>query len=303
MEITIDKKHIELYNKIASDVNKTIKKFKKNKYFIEPFKYKKLLEKKNLSIEKKKKQLIDELHNLIIKIFSLDIKKIKSTKAILDILKNNIEILRFLINKLRDVNYYLQTFFLEELGLIKKLSIWQEKKTKEREIDYVPKKELEKIEHTVYELIAKVIFLDKSLLKKYKAKEEKIIKRKKLEIKDLEKILKKQSELLCHIESKLPPKPKIKTNLLKKTTFTHWSSRIFALLAAFENEYNKETDIFKKLKQNEKIKKIIEKKIKHLIKEKWQFLKIKEKRALSMEIGIDEEHLKSFHNWASLSNL
>ena len=303
MGITIDKRHIEICNEIASDVNRAINKFEKRKYPINPLEYKKLAEKKDISIEKKKKQLAGELHSLIVKTFSLDAKKAKPSKDIFGMLRNNIEILRFLINKLRNINYYLQTFFLEELGLIKKLSIWQEKGIKERGINYTPKRELEKIEHTVYKLIERIISLDKGLLKEYKAKEERIVEKRSIETKDLEAVLKKQSELLSHIEAKLPPKSKVKARLLEKTTFTHWSSRIFALLAAFENEYSKEAEIFGMLRENEKTREVIERKIGHLVREKWQLLKIKEKRALSMEGGIDEEHLRSFHHWAALSSL
>jgi len=80
---------------------------------------------------------------------------------------------------------------------------------------------------------------------------------------------------------------------------------VLALLVAFENEYEKEKIIFNEIKKNNKTKRRIDKKIKHLIKEKWDLLKIKEKKALSMEeVGeIEEEHLRRFHHWASTSAL
>ncbi|MBS3097559.1 hypothetical protein J4209_02065 [Candidatus Woesearchaeota archaeon] len=309
MAISIEKKHAEIYAKVADEANKASKRFSNKGYKTKPTVYEKLLNKKDVTIEKKKKELADNLHKLIVKTFSVCIKKIK-TKKIIEDLKTNLKLLRLLIDKLGDINYYLETVFLEEIGQIKVkgLKSLDKKNLKElsaKEREHVPKKELEKIEFTVYKLIEKSIFLDKKLLDEYKTKEEKIVEQKKVGLKDLESLLKKESELLCHIEAKLPPPSKVRGLLLEETTFSHWASRVLALLVAFENEYEKEKIIFNEIKKNNKTKRRIDKKIKHLIKEKWDLLKIKEKKALSMEeVGeIEEEHLRRFHHWASTSAL
>ena len=76
----------------------------------------------------------------------------------------------------------------------------------------------------------------------------------KSEINNLEKIIAKESEMLCHLEAKLPPHEKFRTILLKKDIYTEWVSRLFALLAGIEYQYGKEESVFSKLKKNKKIR-------------------------------------------------
>ena len=102
------------------------------------------------------------------------------------------------------------------------------------------KEDIAKIEHTVYELMQKIIFFDRKLLKGYKKKEIKIIEAEKIEINGLEKTLFVESELLDTLEAKIPPAKKIKARLFKKNMFNSWAPMVFALLSAFETEYGKE---------------------------------------------------------------
>ena len=77
------------------------------------------------------------------------------------------------------------------------------------------------------------------------------------------------------------------------------------MLAAFETECNKENSIFLKVKANDKLRKKIEKKIKHVIKEKEKLLKIKEKRALEMKTfgNINDGYRQTFHEYVSAASL
>jgi len=309
MVVVVEKKHIDIYTKIVDDINRLTKKFKGEDYKIRLDKYEKLLLRKDISVEKKKKEIIKHLHALIIKTFSINPDKIRSHKSILGVLENNLKVIRRLVIKLRDINYYLENTLLGELKLTKKIIKWDKldgkaiKKLIEKE-SVIKKKELEKLEHITYKLIERTIFLDQRLLKRYKGKEERILKKATVKIQDLENLLRKESDLLAHMEAKLPP-GKIKKSLLKKTNFSEWASKIFALLSTLENEYEKENLIFEKLKKNEKLKKKIDIKIAHLIKERFELLKLREKRLLSMEkVGkVEAEDQKIFHNYTSALSL
>ena len=150
-----------------------------------------------------------------------------------------------------------------------------------------------------------IIFFDEKLLKKYKKKEFKVTKKEKLEIKDLENILRIQSELLDALEAKIPPPSKIKQKLFKKETFNKWIPFVFALLSSFEAEYQKEQLIFAKINKNSRLSKKITRKIKHVIKEKEKMLKIRERRALSMKkLGkITDDYRNVFHEYMSAAGL
>lgn len=309
MAVAVEKKHIDIYNKIADDINKLAKKFKQENYKTKLDKYERLLLRKDVSVEKKKKEIVKHLHALIIKTFSINPDKIKSHKSVLNVLKNNLRVIRRLVIKLRDINYYLENTLLGEIKLTKKIIRWDKlddkaiKKLIEEE-GVIKKKELEKLEHITYKLIERTISLDQRLLKRYKRKEERILKKATIKINDLKKMLAKESDLLAHLEAKLPPH-KIKKSLLKKAKFSEWVSKIFALLSAFENEYEKESLIFEKLKRNEKLRKKIDIKIAHLIKEKFELLKLREKRLLSMEKAgkVEAYDQKIFHSYASALRL
>jgi len=308
MRVEIDKIHKDSYTRLAEEVNKFVSRFKVGNYK-KIQSYESLLLNRDISVEKKKKALIERLHRLIVKTFSIDLSRVKSEKKILGVLKGNIKILRNFVHKLKDINYYLEESFLAELGLIKKsLSVYK-RKNPEKLIEVtkfsLSKKYLDKLEHTTYKLIERVILFDKNLLKSYKSKEEEISSKERGGIKDINKILERQSELLNHLEAKLPPPSKIKPLLLKKGIFNQWTPRVLALLATFEGEYKKEGLIFKKLKNNEKMKQLINKKIKSLEKEKASLIRIKQKRLLNMtKLGrLDDELGLMFREFNAVKNL
>lgn len=303
MRVDIEKSHIDSYERIVREANRAVKKAtlkaKKSKY-------QKVLLEKNISAENKKKKLVKNLHELIISTLSKNInKKIKVNN-----IKANIELIRYIIHKIDAINNYLEEDLLRELGIVKKSMIVKaiksnnpEKYLEERG-RVLTKNDVNKIEHTVYELMHRIIFFDKKLLKGYKKKEIRVIKIEKLEIKDLEKILRVESEFLEALEAKIPPHSRVKAKLFKKGIFNLWVPMVFALLASFETEYGKELTIFSKIKKNNKSRKKIENKIMHIINEKENVLKIKEKRALAMGFGkISDDYRQTFQEYVSAASL
>ena len=302
MRVVIEKSHIDSYGQIVREANKAIKNTLKAK----KGKYERVLLQKDVSVENKKKKLVKNLHELIISTFSIDINK----KIKVDNVKADIELIRYIIRKIDDINNYLEEDFLRELGIVKKSSIVKAIKSNnpekylEKSERVLTKNDINKIEHTVYELMHRIIFFDKKLLKDYKKREIKVIETEKLEIKDLEKILKLESEFLETLEAKIPPPRSVKARLFKKGIFNLWVPMVFALLASFETEYAKERIIFSKMKKNNKLRKKIENKINHVINEKERVLKIKEKRALSMGFGkITDDYRQTYHEYVSAASL
>ncbi len=308
MRVEIDKLHKDTYTKLAKEVNSCAKRFKPGDYKTSDG-YQSLLFNKEPSVEKKKEDLIEKLHDLTVKTFSIDLDKVKDQKKILNALKGNIKVLRTLTHKLKDINFYLEESFLAELGLIKRNLKVYKSKNPERLIEKarfsLGKKYVDKLEYTTYKLIEKIIIFDKKLLKGYQSKEERFIGEEGVWVKDINKILKKESELLVHLEAKLPPPDKIKPLLLKKTIFSQWAPVVLALLSGFESEYKKESLIFKQLKQKEWARKIINKKIMSLEKEKGDLIKIKQERAMDMtQFGsLDDELRMMFHEFNAVKAL
>jgi len=305
MRVVVEKGYIANYMKIVKEANMSIRssssKAQRNKYA-------KVLFGKNISVENKKKRLAKGLHELIVKGLSINVNKINEKK--LSEIKENIDLIRAIIHKLKGINNYFEEAFLKELGIIKKSSIIKAIKSKkaekylEKEARILTKDYIDKIEYTVYNLIKKIIFFDKKLLKDYGNKKIKIIEKEDLNIRDLEKILRIESELLDALEAKVPPANKIKTKLFKKQTFGKWVAYIFALLSSFETEYEKENLIFLKIKNNDKLRKKIDKKIAYILNEKEKMLKIREKRALSMKtFKISDEHRQVLHEYVSAASL
>jgi len=179
MRVEIEKRHIDSYESIAREANKAVKKAilkaKKSKY-------QKVLIEKNISAEGKKKRLAKSLHELIISTFSIDINK----KIKVDNLKANIELIRYIIHKIDAINNYIEEDLLRELGVVKKSLIVKAIKSNnpekylEESGRVLTKDDINKIEHTVYELMHKIIFFDKKLLKDYEKREIKVIKIEKL---------------------------------------------------------------------------------------------------------------------------
>jgi|TARA_Y100000310_G_scaffold28100_1_gene26747 hypothetical protein len=303
MRVDIEKGYIDSYKRIAREVNKAGKPLK-----VQIGKYEKSLFRKDISAENKKKGLVKNLHELVITIFPVNKKQIND-KALKKI-KTNIAIIRAILHKIKSINNYLEESFLEELGVIKKSLIVKAVKSNmpakylKKNAGVLSKKYIDKIEHTIYEMIKRIIFFDNRLLKQYKKKEVKIIGEEKLEINDLENILKIESELLDALEAKIPPSNRIRPKLFKKDIFNKWSLMALALLSSLEAEYEKEKLIFLRIKKNNRLKKKIESKIKHVVNEKEKLLKIREKRALAMKsFKISDLHRTTFHEYVSAASL
>jgi len=303
MRVGLEKSYIDTFQSLVKDANKLIKKKPK----LQDKAYRKALVSNNLSIEKKKQKLIKALHDIILHTFSINIKKpIK-----IEIVKQRASLIRELIDKIKSLNNYLEESFLKELKLIKEPLIIRAIRSKSpklylrKQSETLSKDYMARIEHTVFWLMKEIIFFDETLLKKYKQQELKEIKAEKLEIKDLEKILKTQSELLNALESKIPPPDKIKDKLFKKDTFNKWMPLTFAILASFESEHKKEQIIFSKLKKNSSLRKRIDTKIKHIVDEKARMLRIQEKRVFAMKkLGkLTQDHRKVFHEYVYATGL
>ena len=309
MRVGLEKRYVDSYKRIAREANKAIKK--KAIFKVQRSKYEINLLTKNISVENKKKRLRKHLHELIVNTFSINLNQIKKKKYLLESIKQNIHLIRKIIDKIKAINNYLEESFLKELGIIKNPLVLKAIKSKkpekylEKQANFLSKDYIGKIEHTVFKLMHEIVFFDERLLRGYKLKDTKIIEKEKLEIKDLENILRTESELLDALEAKIPPKNKVKVKLFKKELFNKWIPLVFALLSSFETECGKEQFIFSKLKKNYRLRKKIEDKIKHVVDEKERVLKIKEKRALSMKSlrKIGDDYRQVFHEYVSAAGL
>ncbi|MAG91832.1 hypothetical protein CMO83_04095 [Candidatus Woesearchaeota archaeon] len=292
MRVVISKNHLRLNNKLAAESNLLARRFNNNKYSkIQSID--KLLTKRDISVEKKKNILLDHLHYLIAKSFSINKKKFN--KKTFESLKGRLYNIRRIIDKLRSINYYLETTFLQELKLSNLKIIDRTKKPKQQ--SDLARDEVEALEFTAYKLIGEAVVLDKKVIKEYSRKEKKVSAKEKIELKDFDSILRKESSLLEHLEAKLPPPKALSKNLIKEPVFTHWVARIFALLSYLEHTYSKEKELFKKLKGNKAAKIKINKKIMHIIAEKSKLLRIMEEKVISMKkFRLDNKFKKEFHN-------
>ena len=252
-----------------------------------------LLLQRDISVEKKKNILARKLHSEIAKAFSINKKKFN--RQTFESIKKRLHSIRKIVIKLRSINYYLETLFLDELKL-SKIKI-RDGSFKLKRQDTLAGDELQALEYTAYKLIAEAAMLDKRLLSEYANKEKKVVVKEKFGIKDLGSILKKESWLLEHLEAKLPPPKAANISLIKEPVFTHWVARVFALLSRFEHLYAKESIIFRKLKQNKVIRMKINRKIMQLIKESSKLLRIIEEKEVSMKkFKIDSSIKKELHN-------
>ena len=146
--------------------------------------------------------------------------------------------------------------------------------------------------------------LDKRLLSEYAHKERKALGKEKIEINDLGLILRKESELLEHLEAKLPPPKAATIDLIKEPIFTHWVARIFALLSYLGHIYAKEAIVFSKIKKNKLARIKISRKISYLMKEKSKLLKIMEEKDMSMKTFNMENKLRNeLHNLTTTTSL
>lgn len=290
MRVVINQKHLRLNESLAVQANHLARNFN-NKNYSRIENVDKLLLKQDISVEKKKQLLLKKLHDLVLETFSIDGKKFNGKTF--EPFKKRLHNIRRVIIKLRSINYYLETAFLEEL----KLSNFKIRDKNPKLQQNLARDEIGVLEYTAYKLIGKVITLDKRLLKEYSHKEEKIAKKEKTELNSIELVLKKETGLMEHIEAKTPPSNATSKDLLKEPVFSHWVARVFALLTYLEHLSSIEKDIFKQLKKNKSIKAKINRKIIHIVKEKSKLLRIMEEKAMSMKkFNIDNKFKKEFHN-------
>ena len=278
MRVVISQGHISLSRQLARESNKLAGNFNNEDYSrIENIDN--LLLKRDISVEKKKNLLINKLHESIAKAFSIN--KRNFSKKNFDSLRKKLHNIRRIVLKLRSINYYLETAFLSGLKLAK-IRI-KDKNSNLMRQENLAADELEALEFTAYRLMGEVVVLDKRLLKGYAHREKKVLKEEKSDAKDLGLLLKKESELLEHLEAKLPPPKAATIKLVKEPAFTHWVARVFALLSYLEHLCRKEAAIFSKLKRNKSAKNMINKKILHLLEEKSKLLRIMEEKTISMK--------------------
>ena len=307
MRVDIEKRHIDSYRMVAQQANKAARKA--------PFKahsdkYQKAVMQLNISAENKKKMLIRHLHELVISTFSADISKISRKKAI-EAFRANTELIRRIIQKIKAINSYLEEDLLREVGIIKKTFLVRALKSEnpagylEKKRRVLPQDYIAKIEHAVYELMNRIIIFDKKLLRGYKQKGVNLVKNEKFGINDLEKTLGIESELLETLEAKIPPPGRIKAKLFSKKVFSLWASMVLALLASLEAECKKEKIIFSEIKKDERLRKKIERKIKHVAEEKGRVLRIKHERAIAMKSTgkISDDYRQKFHEYVHAASL
>jgi len=298
MRVVVSSQHQGLNKKLAKEINRLAKNFNiKNYSRIENID--KLLLKRDISVEKKKSILLRHLHDSIATAFSID--KRKFNKSALGSLKKRLHSIRKVIGKLRSINYYLETAFLQDLKLSEIKSSKDRINIRQQDL---ARDELEALEYTAYRLIGEAAMLDKKLLQEYSKKEAGVVKDEKSTIKDIGWILKKESALLEHLEAKLPPPRAAGMALLKEPVFTHWVARLLALLSYLEHFHNKEKEIFSRLKKSKSAKAAISRKIIQIIREKSELLRIMAEKETSMKksnTGI--KFKKEIHNLTAAINL
>lgn len=299
MRVAISRIHLRLNEKLAREINHLTRNFS-NKDYSRIESIENILLKQDISVEKKKRWLMRRLHDGIVKAFSINKNKF-NTKTFHS-LKKRLRNLRRITIKLRSINYYLETAFLEDLEVLKfKVS---EKSPKISQQDDLARNELEALEYMAYKLIEKVVVLDKRLLREFAHKARNLSASEEVKLKSLRNVLRKGSTLLEHIEAKLPPPKSMTMSLAKEPVFTHWVSRVLALLSHLENLYGIEAKIFSKLKKNKSAKVKINKKILHLIKEQSRLVRIMEEKATSIKkFRLDKDLKKELHNFKTTINL
>ena len=273
----MNQKHLSLSSRLARESNKLSQRFSINDYSKNE-NVDRILLRRDISVEKKKGMLLKMLHNSIVKAFSIDKSRFHGKSF--DLLKKRLHNIRKVIIKLRSINYYLETIFVEEL----KLSGIKSGKDRGFRKQYtLARDELEALEYTAYKLIGEAVVLDKRLLREYKKKAKTALGKEKTEVKGIKLILIKESAVLEHMEAKIPPPKMASPALVREPNFTNWVARIFSILSYLEHLYSKECIVFSKLKQNKAAKARISKKISHLLKERLKLISIMEEKEASMK--------------------
>lgn len=293
--VVISPAHLIISDKLAEEMNRLAKRFDIRSYS-KIGQIDSMLLKRDISIEKKKKLLIESLHALVAKTFAINRKKF--TKSAFNALASRLLGIRKIVLKLRSINHYLETMFLEDLSLLKMKIPAQNGRLSSKK--GLIRDELEALEYTAYRLIGEVVVLDRRLLAEYSDRGKRMLTKEKIEVKDLGLVLGKQSEALEHLEAKLPPPRQLPAALVKEPLFTHWVARVLALLSYIEHLHKTETKIFDKLKRNKSAKARISKKIVHLARERSKLLDIMEEKAISMKKrGLDGELRKELRNFTA----
>ena len=288
MRVVVSKRHLDINTKLARELNDLAKKFKSENYSRINLQVS-ILSRRDMSVERKKRMLVFSLHRELVLAFSID--KSRARGKSIDSFRARIHFIRKIVNKLTSINYYLETSFLKEIK-IPRISLGNAARLK-KQIP-ITKDELAALEFCAYDFIEKAIILDKRVLLEYEKKESEAAKKENLELKDLGILFSKESELLLHLEAKLPPPKAIGKELLKEPIFTHWACRLFSLLSYFEHLYDSETSLLFELKKNEEVKRKLNKKIGDLIKEKSQLIMIMDKKGMS---------IKDMHDFTTAINL
>ena len=281
-------------HQLALKSNRLVKKFNSRLYSKVP-NADHLLLKKEISVEVKKRLLISLLHDSLVSAFSFDRKRFSSEDF--KTLRVRIHSIRKIIDKLRSINYYLETAFVHDL---RRAGITITSESRVRKIDRFVKDELEALEYTAYKLIEEALVLDKKILNEYSKKEKFILQKEKIELKDLALVLSKETQLLEHLEAKLPPPKALSAKLLKDPIFSHWVSRIFSLLCFLGLVCSREELLFKKLKKNHVANERIGRKISHLIREKSQLISVLHEKSGAMQ---NSDFKKELHNFSSTISL
>lgn len=306
MRVEIDSSEIDSYMNIAKEVNYKASRFSQSKYMPKKEARSNIFG-KDISVYSKKALLAEKLHSHIIAALSINFSKVSSKAKVLASLRGNLVTLRLIVRKLRDINFYLEEHFLADIGQKRKSADIYKINNAERLIEKtrfsLSRKYIDKLEHVTYKLIEKIIIFDKRLLENYRAKEEKVVSDEIAEAGSLYGILKRESELLSHMEAKLPPPGMATSKLLGREIFVHWAARVMALLASFESEMLKEHGISKQLKKDLKIKSMMARKIRSLENEKSKLIELKEKRLIN-SVNIPDGNLRlMFHELIAIKKL
>ncbi len=295
MAVVISKRHLTLNKRLAKEINSAERKFS-NKNYLKIKDIDAMLLRRDVSIERKKSILLKELHDSVVRAFSIDKKKFNA--GAFGSLRKRLHSIRKTIIKLRSINYYIETVLLKEKEFSKMRIRSGEWPGHHSEI---AKDELEALEYTALKLIEEAVMLDKRLLNEYTTKGELFLRKEKADVEDIALVLGRESEILEHMEAKLPPPKAASLGLMKEPLFTHWVARVFALLSYLEHLHEKEKSMFSHLKKDKAIKKRINGKIMHIIKEKSKLLEIMGEKAVSMKkYRISSASRDEIHNLTSI---
>lgn len=299
MRVEITKNHVSLSSRLLREIGRLTGKFTAKSYS-KITSIEKILLKRDISVEKKKKILVNELHKGIAEAFSvrkemLDATSIKS-------MGKRLAALRKITIKLRSINHYLESTFFQDIK-ISNLRIGGKAPELSKQSGF-GRDELELLESIAYKMIEKAASLDKSLMGKYGSKARAVSIKEGTELKGLGIILRREMILLEHLEAKLPPPGLVTRALAREPSFTHWAARIFALLLQFEWLYGNESLIFRKLKKNKVIRAKINKKIMHLVNERAKLMMIMQEKAESIrKFRLDGGMKKELRNFTTTVNL